>query len=176
MGRIRAAFGKPLVFKTNYAAQFLPAFARAFPMPLFVHALRDPWPVARSILEARRRYYGDTATWWSTHPPDYRSLAALSPAEQIAGQVASLRRAYAQQIAKVPGELVIELPYRELCGRPAAFLETVRRRCQEVHGCAPDALHPPPERFEYRDAGPPRTEEEAELAQALERALAEEPA
>src|SRR5205085_4688044 len=115
VGRIRAAFAKPLVFKTNFAAQFLPAFARAFAMPLFINVCRDPWPVALSILEARRRYYGDTSTWWSTHPPDYPALHARSGAEQIAGQVAGLRRAYAAQIARVPAELVVDLAYDELC-------------------------------------------------------------
>ncbi len=83
-------------------AQFLPAFARVLPMPLFVHVRREPLDVALSILEARRRYYGDPSVWWSTHPPGYEALAELSPAEQIAGQVTGLRRAYAAQIAKAP--------------------------------------------------------------------------
>jgi hypothetical protein len=174
--RIRAAFDKPLVFRTNYAGQFLPAFARTFAMPLFVYVWRDPWPVARSILEARRRIYGDTGTWWSTYPPEYAALRERPAAEQIAGQVAGLRRAYAAQIAKVPADLVVEIDYDELCERPAAAIEIVRQRCREMHGSAPALLHPVPDRFEPSHPGAPQSEEELALAAALERALAEVPA
>jgi hypothetical protein len=172
VARIRAAFGKPLVFRTNYAVQFLPLFARAFPMPLFVHVRRDPWPVARSLLEARRRIYGDTSIWWSTYPPDYAALSARPTAEQIAGQVIGLRRAYAAQIAKVPADLIVEVDYDELCGRPAGVIETVRRQCRDVHGVAPGLLHPLPAQFERPQPPPPRSDEEMALAEALDRALA----
>lgn len=175
VARIRAVFGKPLVFRTNFAAQFLPAFARTFPMPMFVHARRDPWPVARSLLEARRRIYGETSTWWSTYPPEYAALRERPAAEQIAGQVAGLSRVYAAQIAKVPADLVVEVSYDELCDRPAGVIETVRRRCRDVHGVAPDLLHAVPDRFERPQSRPPRSEEEHALAEALDRALAEEP-
>jgi hypothetical protein len=171
--RLHAAFGKPLLFKTNYAAQFMPAFARTFPMPLFVHVHRDPWRVALSMLEARRRYYGDTSVWWSTHPPDYRQLEGLSAADQIAGQIVSLRRAYAIQIAKVPPELVVEFSYDELCEGPGAIVDTVRRRCREAHGRAPELLHTLPDRFEPTPSRPPRTAEEEELAAALDRVIAQ---
>jgi len=176
VARIRAAFEKPLVFKTSYAGQFLPAFAREFPMPLFIQTQRDPWPVARSILKARRRIYGDTSTWWSTYPPDYLELRDRPAPEQIAGQVAGLRRAYAALSAQVPSDLIIEVSYEEVCDRPAAVIEMVRERCREVHGVAPDLLHPVPARFERSPARPPQSEEEAALADALDRALAAHPA
>ena len=172
--RVRAAFDKPLVFKTNYAAQFLPAFARTFPMPLFVHVRRDPLDVALSILEARRRYYGDTSTWWATYAPEYKALAAQPVAEQIAGQVAGLSRAYAAQIATAPAELTVELDYEELCDDPAAAVDAVRRRCRNVHGIAPELLQPPPERFERSPSRTPTSEEEVAVAEALDRALAED--
>lgn len=173
VARIRAAFDKPLIFKTSYAGQFLPAFARTFPMPLFIHVWREPWPVARSILEARRRIYGDTSVWWSTYPPDYATLREQPAAEQIAGQVAGLRRAYATLIAKVPAELVLDVSYEELCERPASVIEAVRGRCREVHGLGPALRHPVPDRFERSQARAPQSEEEEALAAALERALAE---
>jgi hypothetical protein len=168
--RIDIAFGKPLLFKTNYAGQFLSAFARTFPMPLFLHVRRRPLDVALSILEARRRYYGDASTWWATYPPDYESLASLTPAKQVAGQVAGLRRAYAAQIAKAPPELTVELDYEELCNEPQATVETVRRHCRDVHGTAPDLLNPLPDRFDRQPQRTPRSNEERALAAALEEA------
>jgi len=165
---VQAVFDKPLVFKTNFAAQFLPAFARSFPMPLFLHMRRDPLDVALSILEARRRYYGNVSAWWSTYPPDYDTLAKRPPAEQIAGQVVGLRRAYEQQIAKAPAELTIEVDYVELCASPAAVLHTIRERCTTVHGTAPDLLHPLPPSF-APSGRQPRTDEETAVAKALQR-------
>lgn len=171
--RIQMAVAKPLVFKTNYAGQFLPAFARTFPMPLFIHVRRRPLDVALSILQARRRYYGDTSKWWATYPPNYESLAPLPPVEQIAGQVAGLRRAYAAQIAKAPAELTVELDYEALCADPQATVDTVRERCRDVHGATPDLLHPLPARFDLSPPRSPASDEEHALAEALERALAE---
>jgi hypothetical protein len=173
VARIQAAFAKPLIFKTSYAGQFLPAFARSFPMPMFIHAWRDPWPVARSILHARRRIYGDPSVWWSTYPPDYEMLRQRPVADQIAGQVAGLRRAHAALIAQVPPELVLDVPYDKLCERPSELIEGVRRRCREVHGVAPALRRPVPDGFEHSQPRGPQSEEEEALAAALERALAE---
>jgi hypothetical protein len=173
--RVQAAFERPLLLKTNYAAQFLPAFAARFPLPLFVHIVRDPTDVALSILEARRRYYGDVTSWWATYPPEYQALAGLPVAEQIAGQVAGLRRAYAAQIAKVPSELVVELSYEELCSDPGAIVERVRVRCREAHGVTPALLRPLPARFEQAPRRVPQSDEQAAVARAVEQALAQEP-
>lgn len=167
--RIQAVFDRPLVFKTNYAAQFLPAFARVLPMPLFVHVRREPLEVALSILEARHRYYGDPSVWWSTHPPGYEALAELSPAEQIAGQVTGLRRAYAAQIAKARPELTVEIEYADLCADPAAAVERIRARCRAAHGIAPELLHPLPAAFDRSERREPRTSEEIAVAEALHR-------
>jgi hypothetical protein len=173
---IQAVFDRPLVFKTNYAAQFLPAFARVLPMPLFVHVWREPLDVALSILEARRRYYGDLSTWWSTHPPDYQTLAGRSPSEQIAGQVVGLRRAYAAQIAKAPAELTVEFEYADLCADPAAVVEMIRDRCRAVHGIAPALLHPLPAQFNRSPPREPRSDDEIAVAEALQRLLTSAPA
>ena len=170
--RVLAAFEKPLLFKTNYAAQFLPGFARTFPMPLFVHVRRDPLDVALSILEARRRYYDDVSTWWGTYPPEYEELAARPFAQQIAGQVVGLSRAYAAQVGKVPAELTVEADYRDLCDDPVSVVERIRRRCDDVHGIELRLLNALPERFEPAPPRTPASEEEIAVAEALSEALA----
>jgi hypothetical protein len=174
--RIAAVVEKPLLFKTNYAGQFLPAFARTFPLPLFVHVRRDPVQVALSILAARRSYYGSAETWWATYPPDYERLAALPAPEQIAGQVVGLRSAYATQIGKVPAELTIELEYEELCADPGAAVASIWERSRSVHGIALDLLHDLPPSFERAPTRTPTTEEERAVVAALSTALAREPA
>jgi Sulfotransferase family len=168
--RIGAAFGKPLLFKTNYAAQFLPGFARTFPMPLFVHVRRDPVQVALSILAARRSYYGTTDTWWATYPPDYERLSGLVPAEQIAGQVAGLRAAYAAQAAAAAA-LTVEVDYEEMCADPEAVVESVRQRCLDVHGETPRRLNALTESFERAPTRTASNDEERAVVEAVTAAL-----
>jgi hypothetical protein len=172
--RIQAAFDRPLLFKTNYAGQFLPSFASRFPMPLFIHVVREPVDIALSILKARREYYGDDSRWWATYPPDYESLLAQPVPDQLAGQIVGLRRAYAAQIAMAQPELTVELAYDELCADPTAAVERVRARCLAVHGTAPELLHPLPERFDRPVRVLPQSGVEAAVVDAVERATSEE--
>jgi hypothetical protein len=55
-------------------------------------------------------------------------------------------------------------------------VEAVRRRCQEVHGAAPDRLHELPESFERAPTRTASSNEEQAVVDALAAALAEEPA
>ena len=146
--RIVDAARTPVLFKTNFAAQFLADFAHWMPQPLFIHVERDPADVALSILAARRAYYGRDDAWWATHPPEYPTLAQRSVPEQIAGQVVGLRRAYAQALASVDERLCLRVAYAQLCTEPGGFLAAVQQRVQSLYdvsipslGAAP-ALEP----------------------------------
>jgi hypothetical protein len=166
--RIQLAFeSKPLVFKTTYAGQFLPDFAEHFPTSLFVQMRRDPVDTALSILEARRRIYGDVDTWWSTFPPEYAALRDQPFAQQIAGQVLGVERAYERLRSQLPAGRVLVVDYDELCATPSAVLERVRERCLEVHGVAPDHLNPLPDRF-HVERRAPEGDEAAAVADAVQ--------
>jgi hypothetical protein len=142
--RLVDAAAAPVLFKTNYAAQFLADFAAWMPQPLFVHVERDPADVALSILAARRAYYGRDDAWWGTHPPEYHDLAGLPVAEQVAGQVTGLRRAYALAAGDVDPRLCVTIDYAAMCADPGGFLDTVRRRVLDLHGVSIDQVASPP--------------------------------
>jgi len=146
--RIQLAFpGKPLLFKTTYAGQFVPDFAEHFPTSLFVQMRRDPVDTAVSILEARRRIYGNVDTWWSTFPPEYAEIAGEPFAAQIAAQVMGVACAYERLTSQVPAERVLDVDYDELCASPTTVVERVRERCERLFGTAPSLLNALPDRF-----------------------------
>jgi hypothetical protein len=165
--RMQWAFGRPMLFKTNFAAQFLPQFASELAPAVFVLIERDPRDVALSILEARRRYYGDTRTWWATYPPNFAELRGLDPVSQVAGQVVALGAAYEEQVAKVPSGVTVRVAFDELCADPDAVVRRVRQSSLEVFGQAPELLHELPPRFEARRRAA-RTDEDRALLAALE--------
>ena len=136
VGRMQDALSAPMVFKTNYVGQWTDRFCSAFPMPLVVYPHRRPVDVALSILRARRRYYGDPDHWWATFPPEYATLADQDVVVQIVGQVHGLRRAYRDQLDRVPRQLVLEVDYAELCADPSAVVGAVAARVEQVHGVA----------------------------------------
>jgi hypothetical protein len=132
--RVVDAAGAPVLFKTNFAGQFLADFAQWMPQPLFICVERDPADVALSILAARRRYYGRDDAWWATHSPDYLLLRTRSAPEQIAGQVMGLRRAYARAMDSVAPGLVLRLDYARLCADPVSNLVAVQERLRLLYG------------------------------------------
>jgi len=167
VGAIGDTWDRSLMFKTNYAGQFSGHFAATFPAPLFVSIERPPAAVALSILRARRRYYGTSERWWATLPPDYQELVGCPVPDQIAGQVASLRSAYREQLEAVDPEAVVRLDYDELCANPSAAVAAVRERLWTRHRAAVDLLVAPPARFEVSPSQPADAEERAVVEATL---------
>lgn len=128
------AFDSGIVFKTMYVANHIREFAAAFAQPLFVYVDRDPVDVGLSILAGRKAYYGDPQVWWATYPPDFQSLAELPFAEQIAGQVQSLRATYENALGLLDPSLVLRVGYEALCAEPGKVLDGVRSRLRERYG------------------------------------------
>ncbi len=115
------------VWRRRLPAGELDVLARTFPEARFLDLERDPYYVMQSLLEVRRRFRGDDTGWYSFKPPEYPRLAALSPHEQVAGQVLSIRRAIERQLAALPPERWTRITYRQLCERPAAVAARIDR-------------------------------------------------
>ena len=131
---MQGAFAKGMLFKTMYAANYLTEFSETFSNPMFVYIEREPTDVALSILSARKAYYGDANTWWATYPPNYHELAKLPFPQQIAGQLAGLRKVYEESIRNIPQELVVRTNYANLCEYPEGLISSIQRRYQSVYG------------------------------------------
>lgn len=168
---ITEAFGRPTVFKTMYAGEFAPQFSEWMPSPLFIHVRRELEDVALSLLQARIDYYGDPAAWWSMYPPDYRELAELDFAAQIAGQVVGLDDAYSGAAAALDPARLITVDYGTLASNPEAFLRTVVDRLHELSGVRVPITAEPPHLQERRRTA--QSEDERAVLAALAARLSE---
>ncbi|MEZ4334236.1 MAG: sulfotransferase [Myxococcota bacterium] len=156
---------RPFVVKSlNFTDYHVPVLTEALPDARFVWIRRDPLYACQSILDARRRRYGDVARWWSIRPRDVADWADRTPAEQVVHQVRDVEHALAKARAQLPPERFLELTYEALVERPARVLVDVARFLG-VGARDLGALEPSP--FKTRN----QTTLEPELLAALERAL-----
>lgn len=117
--------GRPPVMKGKIVNHQITSFAGGFDKALFLFMDRDPLDAAWSLLEARRRIYGDEGRWWSFRTPDYDRLVGLPPMEQVMGQIQSIRRDVERQLSALPAHRWIRLDYAELCVNPEAAFARV---------------------------------------------------
>jgi hypothetical protein len=147
---IQHEFGKAMVFKNMFGAYHIGRFVKLMAKALFIYIERDPLDTAISILDARKKFYHDLNTWWSSYPPEYGELESLPYMEQIGGQVYYLRRFYSDQIETVGSERVITISYRDVCANPIGVLERVGQHCRQVLGSELRVMNQPPAEFPYR--------------------------
>lgn len=168
---MQGLFGKGMVFKTNFAANFFVEFSQTFNMPFFIYVERNMSDVARSILKARKVYYGNYETWWATYPPDYKKLKKLSYHEQIAGQVYSLKRTYEEQLKRVDNDLIMRINYVDLCKSPDNFVKSVSKRIKYLYDFTVGIINTPPAKFKNTGGKRLYTIEEKLVISALKKYL-----
>lgn len=150
LANVQAEFDRPFAAKNIYGSYHIERLSQVLGKVLWIWIRRDPLNTAVSILDARRRYYGDESNWWSYAPPEYAALTAMAPREQIAGQIACLANYYERETAKAPASSVIRVRYSNLCADPAGVLDTVRQRAEALYGCPIAYRDPPPTPFAER--------------------------
>ncbi|MBK7950857.1 MAG: sulfotransferase [Deltaproteobacteria bacterium] len=119
---------KPLVLKslnfTNYQVEIL---AKHLPQARFVWITREPLYCAQSILEARRRRYGDPARWWSVRPRDVAAWTGRPAVEQVAHQIRDIEAALARAQSRLPADRFQTVRYEALTADPVATLTPIAR-------------------------------------------------
>jgi len=126
LARFAEVRGRPAVFKGKIINHQLVHFAEGFEKALFLFMDRDPIDSAWSLLQARRRKYGDDATWLSFRTPNHPELSKLEPPEQVVGQVQSVRRDVTRGLASLPENRWLRLDYTELCCDPDGSFSRVK--------------------------------------------------
>ena len=159
--KLQNIFGNaPFVNKNVKHMLRIEPLSRIFPQAYFIVVERDPEDVALSILYARKNA-GGIEHWWSVRPPDYEKIKNLSPLEQIAHQVLSLRKKLMEDLEPIK-ERMFFIHYCELCEEP----ESVVRWVKEKHPV--DEKNPPVPGFEFRKRKA-ETKEEKELVRLVKR-------
>jgi LPS sulfotransferase NodH len=150
LANIQHELGRPLVAKNMLGAYHMPRLRRELGKVVFVCIERDPLDACVSILDARRKYYSDPASWWSYVPVEYPLLKDLDPWEQVAGQVHYLGAYYDHELAAVGADSSIRVSYQELCTDPAGVLRRVASTARDTYGCEVGVREQPPAEFPFR--------------------------
>ena len=112
---VESVFAKPFAMKGMIAQWNLSFLDRSFPRVLFLHIRRRPLENARSLLDARRDYFGDERAWYSFKPPEYGDLTGLEPLEQVTAQVFWTNRAVEEGLAGVAPDRKLAVSYEDFC-------------------------------------------------------------
>lgn len=149
LGAMEAAAARPLLFKNNTwctaQADFL---AGLLPTARFVVCDRDPFFIAQSILEQRRRL-GDEAAWWSMRPAGSDRWGKLDPLEEVARQTVGIYRDMETALAHIPVDRVCRVNYQTLCSDPQRTVSgIVEWLGMELHAGLTEAL---PRRLDATD-------------------------
>jgi hypothetical protein len=124
--------GAPFLNKNVKHLLRVHALAQIFPDSRFLVVRRPLADVAVSILRARRKLLDDASQWWSVRPLDYEALRKLPPAEQVAGQVLSLRSRMHADLGGLPASRVLWLDYEGFCREPESAIELVLNAIGDV--------------------------------------------
>jgi Sulfotransferase family len=133
-------FGKPFALKSmilNYNIPFLDAI---FNKALFVQIRRDPVTNVVSILEARKRQFGNENEWYSFKIPEYQQLKDLDPITQSAGQLHYINKAITQGMATVDKSRKLVVQYEEFCRNPGKYYDALIEKLNE-NGCSIDSSY-----------------------------------
>ena len=167
LGALEAAIERPLAAKGMILQYDLDLFAPALSTALFLFVRRDPVHNAQSLLQARERFWGDRARWYSCMPRETDALKTLDPHRQVAGQVHFTNLAIERGLAAVGDERGLAVDYEAFCADPQAAWSALRGR---LAGAAElPARHPGPARFDTTNTD----RLPADDVRALEQAFAE---
>lgn len=117
---------KPLFFKNMNCGQRIGVLSQIFPEALFIYCTRNPLYIAQSLLETRKRVYGNYNTWWSIMPKEYHKLQLLRPVEQVVAQIYYIEKQIKKDLEKYYSGKWIELTYEHFAENPLQQLEAIR--------------------------------------------------
>lgn len=131
LGAFDALLKKPLVMKgliMNWNLDFL---HKIYPKFIFLHLSRNILENAKSLFQARRKFFNNEENWYSFKPPEYESLKTKSPIEQVVGQVYFTNKAINDQLDKIPKKNKIGITYEDFCNCPVDLYKMINSKMKE---------------------------------------------
>ncbi len=149
------AFDKPVIFKNLYVSLRIQAIVKHIPEALFIEVRRNEVDNAVSILEARKKIYGDYHAWFSVPPPNVDALKQLPPTEQVIGQIRSIYHTIRNDLGRVGADRLLVLEYEKFCDDVHGSLEAISSFLKQ-RGAIVNRLHSVPVSFtRQRETGIP---------------------
>lgn len=123
--RIATEFPQPFLFKNMNCALRLEVLMGAFPTAIFLVTQRDLLNNAHSLLEVRKKVYGDYERWWSMEPYNISSLRSLPAVDQVLGQIKGIHEGIDKQRRNEPKRFM-DICYEDLCENPITELKKIK--------------------------------------------------
>lgn len=128
LAAIESVLDRPLTLKALIINWNISFVSNLFDKVLFIHIKRDPIFNAQSLLEARKRFYGDITAWYSFKPPEYRYLKDLDPFTQVAGQVYYTNKAIDKGFNSIEDGKKLVVNYEDFCNNPeSVYLQILEK-------------------------------------------------
>lgn len=169
LGNLTSFRNKAFIFKNIFGAFHISKLNQVLGKTLWIYIERDILDVAVSNLSARKKFYDDPNTWWSTVPPEYPKLKNLDTFPQIAGQLHYLKRFYRSEMNNLIAEgKGLHITYDELCKNPSSFLKVVQDRVEDLYDYKISLNHELPASF-----SPNKHDDDKDLKKEFEKYLTE---
>ncbi len=123
---------RPLLMKGMMFNWNIPELYSALPNVFFIFVERNPVSNARSILQARKKYFGDEKKWYSFKPPEFDALSLLSPVNQVVGQVRYTHEAIRAGLREIPESRSFSVSYESFCAHPRKVYQAIKKRLGEI--------------------------------------------
>ena len=118
LASLEITFGKPLAMKGIVMNWHIAYLAEILDTAMFVHVKRNTLFNAQSMLEARKKFYGDISEWYSLKPCEYALLMDKDPVTQVIGQVIYTNEAIQRGLDTIPENRRLSIDYEYLCKCP----------------------------------------------------------
>ena len=124
---VTEVMNKPFVMKGmlfNYNISFLDS---VIDKVVFIQLKRNLESNAESVLDARKRQFGDVKSWYSFEIPEKEALLDLDPATQVRKQVMAIDRAVDLGVGMVEVSRKLVIHYEDFCSRPRFYFELLAK-------------------------------------------------
>lgn len=139
----QTVLGGPMVMKGMILNWQLELLYSCIPNTYFLFVQRDLQANARSLLEARKEFFGDESQWYSFKPPGYEKLLSHAALDQTRWQVQATNDAVESSLSRLPESRVFRVEFDAFRGSPKQELQTVIDRLGldcELPGDFPDTF------------------------------------
>lgn len=145
------AFQKPILLKNLMCSLRLEPIASILPEALFIVIRRNEVDNAHSLLEGRKKIYGNYTQWWSAEPPAVEQLKQLLPHEQVVEQIYHMYALIDKHRQVIGPEKFIEIQYEAFCDDVVGTLRKIEQFLT-VHNLFPNTYpNKVPTHFERRN-------------------------
>jgi len=124
--------GMPAVVFKNLICGFqAELLTELHPNSIFVHVKRNLYDSVASLLEARKKLFGNYTTFFSLKPSTYPFIQNLSPEEEVTKQLLDCENEIVLELSKQSVN-EISLYYEDVCKDPLLILKTICLRLKQL--------------------------------------------